>query len=485
MSRETLVMKAVLRKDFLQLWPIVALTAALLLLRNIVFTLLTIPMPTLRVALEIATALAGGTLLVAVIQQDALTGVRHDWLTRPVPRGSLFAAKLLFIVVAITVPADIGLIVGSLLSGHAWSEALVDGSQFSLDWIGPMLILAALATLTNTLLKAAATILAVMAFVALVTPVTMTFGPDNDVIFGSGIGWITESIYLLLLLAASGGALWIQYTQRNLRRAIAVVAIATVLAVCEPLFLTQRQVFGLQKLFSSAADEQKIGTTLTHGCFPILAADPLTFTTSLEEKVPPGSLLLVDAVRLRHLDDQDRIVSTLKPALAAAPLRTSGSRSELHHWIWPRAAYEQLKAQRVHAQLTYSISLLEPTVSADIAADGARRYIEGLGFCGATLRGTDPERGRTVWVDCLKHGAQPAQISVTMKGDPSSGHADTTPDFRPSWLEVLTVRRWQLRISSVQPATVPTVTVTAFEARAHVDRTFAVPGVLGGEQCSP
>jgi len=193
-NKGTLVIKAVLRKDFLQLWPIVALTAALLLLRNIVFALLTIPMPTLRVSLEIATALACGTLLVAVIQQDALTGVRHDWLTRPVPRGSLFAAKLLFVVVAITVPADIGIIVGSVLSDHSWSEALVDGGRFSLNWIGPLLILAALGTLTNTLMKAAATILAVMVFVALVIPITMTYGPDNDVIFGSGVGWITEGI---------------------------------------------------------------------------------------------------------------------------------------------------------------------------------------------------------------------------------------------------------------------------------------------------
>jgi hypothetical protein len=485
MSRGTLVMKAVLRKDFLQLWPIVALTAALLLLRNIVFTLLTIPMPTLRMSLEIATALAGSTLLVAVIQQDALTGVRHDWLTRPVPRGSLFAAKLLFIVVAITVPADIGLIVGSVLSGHSWSEALVDGSQFSLNWIGPLLILAALATLTNTLLKAAATILAVMAFAALVTPVTMTFGPDNDVIFGSGVLWITESIYLLLLLAASGGVLWIQYTQRNLRRSIAVVAIATVLAVCGPLLLTQRQVFGLQKWFSSAADEQKIGTTLAPGCFPTTAADPVTFTTTLDAKAPSGSLLLVGAARLRYVDDEGHVLTTMKPAVAASPVRAIGSKSELYHWVLPRATYEQMVTRRAHSQLTYAVSLLEPTVRADIVADGSRRYIEGLGFCGATLRGTDPDRGRTIWVDCLKQGAQPAQISVTMKGEAASGHADTMPDFRPSWLELLTVRRWQLRISSEQPSTVPTVTVTAFEARAHVDRTFTVPGVLGGEQCVP
>jgi hypothetical protein len=490
MSHGTQVMKAVLRKDFLQLWPVVALAGALLFLRNIVFPLLTLPMPALRTTLEIANGLACCTLLVAVIQQDALTGVRHDWFTRPIPRGSLFAAKLIFIVVAITVPADLSVIVGSLLSGHSWSEALIEGSQFSLNWIGPLLILSALTTLTNTLLKAAATILIVLTSAALLVPVTMIFGPDNDVIFGSGVGWITELFYFVLLLAASGGVLWIQYARRDQRRAILIVMIGTALAVGAPLFLTQRQVFGVQKMFSSAADEQKIGTTLVPGCFSSLSAEragpnAVGFTSTLDEKVPPGSLLLVDAARLRYVDRDGRTLTKLKPAFTRGPVLASGSRPDSHHWLLPRAAYEQLAAQKAHAQLSYSFSLLEPTVSADLEANGSRRYIDGLGYCGAKVNGDYPGGGRAIRVDCLKRGAQPAQVSVTVKGEPGNRHSDTEVDFRPSWLELLTVRRWQVGIASEQPSTVPTVTLTAFEARAHVDRTFTVPGLLGGEQCVP
>src|SRR5262245_18945246 len=98
----------------------------------------------LRVAIEVANALASCTLLVAVIQQDALTGVRHDWFTRPISRGSLFAAKAIFIVVALTVPADLSLIVGWLVTGHSFAVSLSYGLQFSLNWVGPLLILAAL-----------------------------------------------------------------------------------------------------------------------------------------------------------------------------------------------------------------------------------------------------------------------------------------------------------------------------------------------------
>ena len=499
-GKGTFVIKAVLRKDFLQLWPIVALAAALLFLRNMLFPLLTAPMSGLRTAVEIANGLACCTLLVAVIQQDALTGVRHDWLTRPITRGRLFAAKAIFIIVAITVPADLSLVVGSLLSGHSLSEALVEGTEFSLNWIGPLLILAALATLSDTLLKAAGTVLAVTTFAALAVPITMRLGPDNELIYGWGIGWITESIHFLVLLAASAAILWIQYSQRDMRRSIAIAVIATVLAVCGPLLLTQRQVFGVQKLFSSAAEEQKIVTKLAPGCFPLAGPDeppiwipglsdyvgpnPLGFTTTLEVKVPQGSHVIVGASRLSYVDADGRELTTLKPVLARAPVRAPGSSTNTDHWLLPRATYEKLVAERANARLMYSASLLEPALSADIAADGSRRYIEGLGFCGARVRTTEPGAGRTVNVDCLKHGAQPALIAVAVKGEADNGHNETAVSFRPWWLELLTVQRWHQEIWSKQPSTVPTVIVTAFEARAHVDRTFTVPGVLGGEQCT-
>ncbi len=483
MSQSTLVMKAVLRKDFLQLWPIVALAAALLCLRNILFPLLTLPMSGLRTAIEVANGLACCTLLFAVIQQDALTGVRHDWFTRPISRGSLFAAKAIFIVVTLTVPADLSMIIGWLVTGHSLQESLAYGLQFSLNWVGPLLMLAALGTLSNTLLKAAMTVLAVIAFAALLVPVTLTLGLDNDAIYGTGIGWITESFYLLLLMAASAGVLWLQYAQRKLWRSIAVVTVATVLAVCAPMYITQRQVFGVQKLFSSAAKEQRIGATLAPGCFSSsddVNESDAAFTTRLQVSVPPDSHLFIGATRLRYIDGEGRTL--LKAGYTGDRTPVGGSRTEVDHWRLPRAVYDDFVARRVHAQVTYSMSLLEPTLSADLVADGSRRYLNGIGFCSARPLDIDPSR---LWVDCLKRGTQPAQVSLTVKGDSEGGHSDRPVDFRPSWLEFLTVQRWQLGIAKPERSGVPTVTLTAFEARAHVDRTFTIPGVLGGEQCVP
>ena len=56
-------------------------------------------------------------LTVAALHQDALPGVRQDWLVRPVNRRHLFLAKLLFVLVMVQ---------GPLLAAQM-IEALVDG----------------------------------------------------------------------------------------------------------------------------------------------------------------------------------------------------------------------------------------------------------------------------------------------------------------------------------------------------------------------
>jgi hypothetical protein len=41
------------------------------------------------------------TLIAALVHQDGLVGVRQDWLERPIRRRDLFAAKVLFVVLAV------------------------------------------------------------------------------------------------------------------------------------------------------------------------------------------------------------------------------------------------------------------------------------------------------------------------------------------------------------------------------------------------
>src|SRR5882724_3582583 len=99
----------ILRKDWILLWPMVALVTAI------------------QVALEWAAYRAGffgadaaavellrpltlawyagiAALTIAVVQQDPVPGVDQDWLVRPIPRRDLLLAKILFVLLAISLP---------------------------------------------------------------------------------------------------------------------------------------------------------------------------------------------------------------------------------------------------------------------------------------------------------------------------------------------------------------------------------------------
>src|SRR5689334_19378146 len=54
--------------------------------------------------LDAITLLGGGLLIAAAVHQDAIPGVRQDWLVRPIRRVDLLAAKLLFVVLMVGLP---------------------------------------------------------------------------------------------------------------------------------------------------------------------------------------------------------------------------------------------------------------------------------------------------------------------------------------------------------------------------------------------
>jgi hypothetical protein len=47
-------------------------------------------------------------LVISVLQLDRLPGSSQDWLTRPIPRGTLFTSKLLFVIVVGLLPIFLG-----------------------------------------------------------------------------------------------------------------------------------------------------------------------------------------------------------------------------------------------------------------------------------------------------------------------------------------------------------------------------------------
>ena len=114
----------ILKKDWRLLWPLIAaLTVLQGLLAFARFRagqflngLPTAPMAVLEL-------LAVAIVIILVVHQDPIPGVRQDWLVRPIARGDLFLAKLIFVVV--------------LVQGRSLSPISCKDSRTVFHWVNP------------------------------------------------------------------------------------------------------------------------------------------------------------------------------------------------------------------------------------------------------------------------------------------------------------------------------------------------------------
>src|SRR5258708_4922603 len=118
------MVRHILKKDWMLLWPLVAALAVLQgLLAFARFTagqfvngLPTVPGSFLEL-------LAAAIVITLVVHQDPIPGVRQDWLVRPISRRDLFLAKLLFVVVLVQGPMFITDLLQGLANGFSFGQS--------------------------------------------------------------------------------------------------------------------------------------------------------------------------------------------------------------------------------------------------------------------------------------------------------------------------------------------------------------------------
>jgi len=102
-----------------------------------------------------ACMLASAFLIVAIVQQDAIPGVRQDWLVRPIRRLDLLVAKMLGVLLMVLGPIFVADFSGVLLNGFPIGQALTAafGNAVWL-WFAPFLAVFVLAALTQNFMEA-------------------------------------------------------------------------------------------------------------------------------------------------------------------------------------------------------------------------------------------------------------------------------------------------------------------------------------------
>lgn len=166
------MIRHILRKDFKLLWPFAAIIAA------IPFVVITVDMHlghferedaglrSLLLLLEILFYAGGSGLILTLIHQDSLVGVKQDWLVRPIRRRDLLFAKLILILSLVQLPMLIAMTAEGMLDGfplqHALLPALTESLWLLAAFTMPVL---AIGSMTRSLTEALAAGVALFAAV--------------------------------------------------------------------------------------------------------------------------------------------------------------------------------------------------------------------------------------------------------------------------------------------------------------------------------
>lgn len=523
MKTQSNLIMTILRKDVQLLWPIASsamclLTAYIVLQGADARELPQWLLPVLAVGSNVACAFA----IVSVIHADGPASVQHDWLTRPVPRLTLVAAKAVFITSLVLLPSIAGEAIASIRDGRPWGEVVLTATMIHKAALSTVFAVCVVAVFTRTIVEAAV-VSAVTLVVALFgAPLAFALSGTGEEINMSGAAWLAEQSRAVFTILMSVALVWVMYRYRRIRLARLLFAVCALWLIASPLFLRWSPVFAVQKMLSPDPESAERVTVARDGtCFasivvnppapagsaqgddpprlvqlnsPTLPLEPNLWsarwrrevgenaigfeTTTAISGAPSGWRTIVSRVDAAYVGPKGRVVRKMRPARFTPNLRPvdGGTQVVSHFWLLPRDAFERLSERDVQLTLDYSLGLLSPSTSTEIPVDGSRRYLAGFGYCGAEF----DRAQHTILVDCFKRGSQPAQLTAKLSAAATySEVVSDYPDYTPAAFEVLGGKRHIMVLHDVPTEQATRVTLTSYEAQAHFVRSVNVDGVLG------
>lgn len=193
-------------------------------------------------------------LTVAVIQQDPLPGTTQDWLTRPIPRGYLLAAKMLFIALVGLGPVLLSDVVSGIVEQLPLLNVITASLTRTLVLYGLVCLPALLVGIvTRSLTEALVFTLGTVVVLGVEVIVLAQTGLQTP-LMDSGFAWTILLALLLLNVLALMVLLPLQLRWRATNRVRWIVA-AYLCAVPAVIFLPWGIGFGLQQALAGHAKE--------------------------------------------------------------------------------------------------------------------------------------------------------------------------------------------------------------------------------------
>jgi hypothetical protein len=454
----------ILKKDWKLTWPTVLAVAAIhFLLRLTLYeggpfgrSLL---LASMRDLLVIGGYLGSAFLIVSVVQQDAIPGIRQDWLVRPILRRDLLLAKILFVVLLVAAPMIAADAFGSLLYGFSPGQSLAAAFSrgtallFFFD-----LAMLAFASLTRNLTEAI--VGASLVFVGGAVFITLTQdarggGPLQLWVEFSGLAWIVQVERMLLTVVVAIAVLGLQYFRRKTLPSRWIFGVA-VLPWVMTFFTPWQPAFAVQKRVSpnpgsagsvAVAFAPELGRSAIPDIGeedPRVRTNEATNLVSLPMRVsglPNDSVLNADHYDMRI------ILSDGKPLDAGAGENLTafheGAAAEMETYQAvhvPARIYDRVKDQPVQLEIDYSFTLMKLTGAYGIAAFEGDQWTPELGWCKTRVN-----EGRTaVQLRCVRPGNGPDCATTFLEnastGQRNPAHSACKSNYSPfvrSWVDAM------------------------------------------------
>jgi len=341
------------------------------------------------IPLLVMTILVGIAFLIAsVVYQDAIPGVRQDWLVRPIQRKDLLLAKFLFVVIAVHGPMLLADLFRDLANGFGFGASLASALSRSLFILFALsLPLLAFASLTKNILEAiAAALLVILSFVAFTMLLDATRA--RQLLGESSIAWIQVTAQALVGLLGAAVVLGLQYFRRRtiVARGLAAAAIAGALLT---MFVPWNTAFAVQERLSTNPDaassitvafDPSIGKFTTEAAY-INDVNAFVFLPLRFEHLPAGSVLISDRAELRI---QNETISARHGVFdgSVSVWQEDGDGPAAHLMeVLPGELYQRVQDQPENLEIELSLTLFAPKSVETVPALNGKVHTPDLGWC--------------------------------------------------------------------------------------------------------
>ena len=205
------------------------------------------------------TALAGGVaLLVALCHEEAIPGVRQDWLVRPISRRDLVVSKVLSALIMVHLPMLAVDVLYGLGSDFPVMQSVAAAlSRNILILVTITLPALAVASVSRNFSESVAIALALSSIAYLFLVGARSFRreiPTVDATAETGVAWIPTTLAYGLVFVAIIAVLSIQYKKRKTFLARIVVGVAAIVFWMVALFTPWETAFAIESRLSSRPD---------------------------------------------------------------------------------------------------------------------------------------------------------------------------------------------------------------------------------------